>query len=633
MNNSGSSQFFTRHLFRSGLECPVKLYYNALNYPENRESEPFIAHVRNNRKLLKYLARSFYPDGLLIRETSVQKAFKKTRMELEKGRVTLFEPEFLWNRCRARVSILDKKDDRVFLYAIQTKAFDKRKHRLHARNGTLHSKWSNYVHDFAYQAYIVKKLYPGWELNPYLVLPDKRAKSRLENLPKKIIAMQEGVRDPVDGINKEELLFKIDVRKEIEEIWDGRSDSPGIKRHKSFAETLDWMTELYFSRNKPEVEVGGKCKNCEFRLEEDFTSDTRSGFRECWEEAVSYRGEGPHVFELIGPGTRMMVRNGIYTQEEVLEDDLVPLNVICREDSRITELHRQTLQVLKAKEREIPAEIIKEPLKEEVGRWEGPVHFLDFEAGNYVIPIRANRKPYRLLVFQFSCHTLYNDGSLVHNQWIHPPGAGSYANYELVRHLKEVPDLLKGTLVTYSNFERNALKGIMKEIREEQDEIEDGNLITEWLQQVLKTGSTPNNSLHVADMNRLVKNYYYNRDMDNSLSIKDVLKSVMTVSDTLKELYTQPYSSSNFEQILWWQWDETREAARNPFDILQENQGRVEVKRGTEAMVQYGRMLGRSPSPEMFERLKKTLFKYCELDTLAMVMIYQHWKARLGLRI
>ena len=41
-------------------------------------------------------------------------------------------------------------------------------------------------------------------------------------------------------------------------------------------------------------------------------------------------------------------------------------------------------------------------------------------------------------------------------------------------------------------------------------------------------------------------------------------------------------------------------------------------------MIAYARMQFDEMSIDEFNELKKALLKYCELDTLAMVMIYEH---------
>ncbi len=54
---------------------------------------------------------------------------------------------------------------------------------------------------------------------------------------------------------------------------------------------------------------------------------------------------------------------------------------------------------------------------------------------------------------------------------------------------------------------------------------------------------------------------------------------------------------------------------------------------GGAAMTAYARMQFMDMTNEEVERISSSLLKYCELDTLAMVMIYQHWANEIGWKI
>ena len=274
----------------------------------------------------------------------------------------------------------------------------------------------------------------------------------------------------------------------------------------------------------------------------------------------------------------------------------------------------------------MPNEIIKPQLLDEIQSWEFPLHFLDFEAGSFAVPIRSGKTPYHQVVFQFSCHTLNRDGSLDHNEWLHR-GDDSYPNYELIAELKKIPGFLDGTIIHYSGFERSALRRIRRELQHEIDRVPGAQDLIQWLEKVVgEKGRTGTPVPQMADLGRLVKNYYYNAEMEDSLSIKDVLLSVMKISPVLKEHFSNPYNSSNFTDIVWWQQE--NQQLKNPYDILRHD-GKNTIGRGTEAMVAYSELRNGLNEPEAAESLIRGLLCYCELDTLALVMIYMHWKEKL----
>lgn len=48
-----------------------------------------------------------------------------------------------------------------------------------------------------------------------------------------------------------------------------------------------------------------------------------------------------------------------------------------------------------------------------------PIHFFDFEAQNPAIPRFDGLKPYEQFPFQYSCHTLHEDGQVEHREYLH----------------------------------------------------------------------------------------------------------------------------------------------------------------------------------------------------------------------
>ncbi len=622
--------YFTKHLFRTGLECPTRLYYNAADYPENREALPFIAHYRYNKKQFTELARCHYPKGTAIDTGSIENDFEATRKKLEKKNVILFDSVFIHDRFMATIPILEKQGDTVNAYHIQTKTFRREKHSISDSQGEVYTKWSNYALDFTFQIFVLSNCYPGWNIRPYFLLPAKYARAKMDRLHEMIKSVKTGkVSIRKSGITDEEIIEKVNVTEEIDRLLHRRIFEHDLLDGRTFSELLYEMAGYFFEKKKYPVTIGNKCKNCEFRIgRERVESGEKSGFAECWNESLKLRLDEnykPLVFNLIGPGTKHWVERSVYLQENIPDGEFYSLDTIENAKGKINEKQRQSMQIMQAKGTEVPEELVKPSLFEELKRWEFPVHFLDFEAGNYVIPYRKGRRPYHLLVFQYSCHTLNKDGRWSHNEWI-DENNGRYPNYEMVRNLRTIPDITEGTIVQYSNFERNALRTIRKELLEEEEQVPDAMALSEWIMQIINRHDSSNpTGPYLSDLSRLVKNYYYNAEMEDSLSIKDVLQSIMSVSPRLKDIYSRPYSSANYDAAIWWQADPTG-AARSPYRLMLSDREEEGIRRGTEAMVVYARLLSEDLASEEEQSLKKALLRYCELDTLAMFMIYQHWQ-------
>ena len=145
------------------------------------------------------------------------------------------------------------------------------------------------------------------------------------------------------------------------------------------------------------------------------------------------------------------------------------------------------------------------------------------------------------------------------------------------------------------------------------------------------------------DLCKVVKDYYYNPYTKGSNSIKAVLPASLNSSDFLKKKYSQPIgginlSSLNFEAShIWIKMDGN--TVINPYknlDPLFENweDSAIEetisdmenIADGGAALTAYAKLQYVDMTTRERDEITQGLLKYCELDTLAMVMIYEHFK-------
>ena len=149
----------------------------------------------------------------------------------------------------------------------------------------------------------------------------------------------------------------------------------------------------------------------------------------------------------------------------------------------------------------------------------------------------------------------------------------------------------------------------------------------------------------MVDMMRIVKRFYYDPYTKGSNSIKDVLPAILKRSDFLKKKYSKPIygssegiSSLNFEDEIWIRNESDESFDPDPYkelpkmfqDVSDKNMELMceedELRDGGAAMTAYARAQYEEMSDYERSEIKKGLLKYCELDTLAMVMIYEGWK-------
>jgi hypothetical protein len=147
----------------------------------------------------------------------------------------------------------------------------------------------------------------------------------------------------------------------------------------------------------------------------------------------------------------------------------------------------------------------------------------------------------------------------------------------------------------------------------------------------------------MVDMLNLVKWYFYDPATNGSNSIKQVLPAILNSSDYLREKYsrsvygTDQIPSHNFKNKVWVEIEERNGVVKDPYLLLgpmfqdadkcdQLISSNEEIKDGGAAMTAYAKMQFEEMSDYERNVLTNSLLKYCELDTMAMVMIYEAWK-------
>ncbi|WP_372795212.1 DUF2779 domain-containing protein [Pontiella sp.] len=268
-----------------------------------------------------------------------------------------------------------------------------------------------------------------------------------------------------------------------------------------------------------------------------------------------------------------------------------------------------------------------------------PLHFIDFETSAVAIPFNERRRPYEVVAFQFSHHVVYEDGRIEHVDEYLNTDVGVFPNFEFVRRLKASLENDEGTVFRYATHENTVLNQIKVQLENSVEEIPDRIKLIEWIRTLTRDSKTGwQGHRDMVDLCDLVKKYYFQLDMGGSNSIKKVLPAILNSSDFLKEKYSRPiYNSQNFQNQAWIEFDADGRV-KDPYkqlppvfsDVSQDDLEHVETEEmladGGAAMTAYAR-LQFSDVPEV-ERMAtcQALLRYCELDTLGMVMIWEAWQ-------
>lgn len=263
--------------------------------------------------------------------------------------------------------------------------------------------------------------------------------------------------------------------------------------------------------------------------------------------------------------------------------------------------------------------------------WTYPLHLIDFETAAVALPFHSGRRPYEQVAFQFSHHVLEADGRLRHLGQFLSDAPGEFPNYAFVRALYEELRHDQGSIMRWSHHENSILNAIKDQLNVDAEPPADKDELIAFIECITKDG--PRAMIDLADVAR---KHYFHPHTQGSCSIKKVLPAVMSSSVFLRNAYGQPtYGASqglpslNFNGVTWWQ-QSLDGAVTDPYKLLVgelgvEGDEAEKINQGGAASNAYLRLQFEDLQPEVRNRLRQGLLRYCELDTLAMGFILQSW--------
>lgn len=440
----------------------------------------------------------------------------------------------------------------------------------------------------------------------------------------------------------DKILGKIKVRNLVNQIWAGNAIPPEKRTAedvKDFESRIYEYVDYYNKTGDVYLQgVGKHCKECEFHKDKKHP-DKKSGFDECWKRAkgANFDESEPHIFDIwFKPKIKELLQDNIYYQKDVdIEKYLMKRLKSGQLEYTGTRSTRQALQIEKVQNNDI-REDIKEELFESMDDWVFPLHFIDFETNMMAIPFNKGRKPYEQIAFQFSSHTYYEDGTITHDEWVNTE-QGKFPNYEFVRALKYGLDKDEGSIFRFADHENTVLNQVRDQMIDDGDE--SLQELIDWIPTIAVVDKNePPPDRNMVDMLKLVQKHYYQKDMGGSNSIKQVLPTVLTHSAFLKDKYSSPleFGTNLVGKTIWQKEDGI---VLDPYkllppiyeDIDQSQDSYLDekgnIRDGGAALMAYSYLQFSDLDNERRNAITKGLLRYCELDTLAMVMIYEHWNS------
>lgn len=198
-----------------------------------------------------------------------------------------------------------------------------------------------------------------------------------------------------------------------------------------------------------------------------------------------------------------------------------------------------------------------------------PIYFLDFESFQPAIPLYEDSHPFEQIVFQYSLHYIEQEGgTLHHKEYLAEPGEDPRRG--LAEQLcRDIPTDVCVTAYNMS-FEKTVIKGLARLYPDLSDHL-------------------MNIHDHIADLMIPFRNKdYYCKAMQGSYSIKYVLPALF------------------------------------PNDPALDYHNLEGIHHGGEASAAFSNM--RYMPPDLLKTTRQNLLKYCELDTYAMVKVWEKLK-------
>jgi hypothetical protein len=659
------NRYLTKSLFKTAIECPAKLFYSGKSeFADTLNDSAFLQSLAEGGFQVGELAKLMFPGGEQVALSGHAAQLDKTRDLLISDKAIVFEGALEHEKLFVRVDVLIKKGKLIDLIEVKSKTFDpENEHFFKTAREKFNSKILPYLLDIAFQTHVARRALPDAEIRPFLMLPNKKRAATVSGLNQKfVIKRMQGKTggektiscESIEGLSLADLgapiLMLIDVQEYVDEILTMVHEFPGAVG--SVADLSKVWSEFYARDEQISTPIGGQCKNCEFRSSQP--SQRKSGLNQCWSKMLHLTEaqlQKPLVLDLWnGRNTARWIQQKTYLMEDLSAEQIGLPMTEAKSETGLTTARRQWMAISKEGLNQQGYFFDTKLAKAEMSKWEYPLNFIDFETSTTVLPFHKGARPNELVAFQFSHHILHEDGTLVHANEFLSTEPGNHQNSDFLRELKRALVVNNGTVMTWSPYENTVLNTIIRQIEFMNDAPADSTELVEFAKTltVLKAGRdlVRRGDREMYDLCKLSEKAFFHQYTGGSNSIKKVLPAMLKASDLLRETYSlstygggQRNSKNFIESIAWWQAAEDG-LPMDPYQLLppvfsdldlplddEGDSDQTKLNQGGAAVMAYARLQFESIERDERARWETALRKYCELDTLAMVMIVQGWQA------
>ena len=647
------TRYLTKSRFKLAVECPTKLFYTGKEneYRNLKQEDTFLQALADGGFQVGKMATLLYPDGIEITARSNTEAERETAALLStRENIVLFEPAIRYQNLFIRVDILVKRGNHFELIEVKAKSYDSKDPQIAGTRVPIKSDMLPYIQDVAFQKHVLQSAFPQSAVSSYLMMPDKAVQSAVDGLNQLFKVRRAGRATEV--IVAPELAFALPLAKDLlalvpVDVYVNTVIDQGIAlagQHQSapLEEIVVEWANAYAADQRLPPHLHKGCADCEFR--ELTGGDKKSGFHECVGEVTNLSrqeiDQGTVLDIWYYPKKDELLSQGIYRYSQVTQDDIKIKN----DKDGLSRTQRQWMQVSG-----IPPEqstdgfyLDRDLIRRHMADWQFPLHMIDFETATVALPFFKGMRPYESLAFQYSHHVIEEDGSVRHAGQYLLAEPGTFPNFEFVRALKNELHGDGGTIFRWSHHENTVLSHIAQQIAQQNPPLPDAPELLAFIASITKGGQRS-----MVDLAELAERAYFHPDTKARVSIKKVLPAVLKSSDFLKQKYQQPIygrtiPSMNYNGFSW--WEERSGRLIDPYQRLKELTEQmlgdmggdaadadalevdIDIAEGGAAAMAFARLQFEDLNPTTRDAIKSALLRYCELDTLAMVMIVEAWR-------
>lgn len=664
------NNYLTKSRFKLALTCVTQLYYTGKKneYSDKNLDDDFLEALAKGGFQVGELAKYYFCDDpvkekITIDTLDYDKAVSQTEAMLQRpGKVVIAEAAFRYNNLFVRADLVVRDGNTLHVYEVKSKSIDDGEEFLNKKGTAVLSGWVDYLYDIAFQRYVIKNALKekNITIKTYLMLVNKAEVTSIDGLHQFFKVFADGKKKKVmvkEGLSRKDLGTQILTPVSTDHICDKIENEFPVPTdyadNISFEDFIRKSAEIYQDDQRVFAPLGSKCKNCPFYIEDGDPPSLKSGFNECWQNATGPKSlDRPLVTELWNglAGARSFATELVRIKKHFLhlvdEADIASKNTKERTAPGLAPHERRMEQINRVKQNTTKSYFDAEGLKSEMESWKFPLHMIDFETSAVALSFFRGMRPYEGIAFQFSHHTIDKNWKITHATQYLSFESGKFPNFEFVNKLKEALTKDKGSIFRYHNHENTYLNFISRQLQVHSAAPPNKNELIDFIENITHDKTARRGDRDMVDLYDLVLKYYYPPVAKGSNSLKQILPAIFFESEYLRDKYGKSgvygkglqVKSLNFDDHVWI----TPEKKFNPYKTLPRVFAEYDpetldllvkdfddVADGGAAMTAYNYLQFSEIPVDQRESIRDSLLRYCELDTMAMVMLLEGWKEML----